>query len=568
MSLFRPNINPASHLQPADETTEAKLQKKLTEIELENKEKEAQQKADKFHLSYIDLRKIPIAQDSLILMSEEQSQALQAAVFLFLDNTIRLATTNPQNPQLAAKVKELEDTCHARVELYFVSDQSLQKALDKFATIPHLTDSGVGGLEIKTEDLEKYHGNFRTFAEVNEIIKTAALTDAVTVVIASALEAEASDIHIEAEEAGVKIRFRVDGVLHEVTELPVEAWSKLISRLKLVSRLKLNITTQPQDGRFTIVYQNQKIEVRVSTVPTTYGESVVMRLLRSGVETFKFETLGLRGKAYNDLLGQIRKPNGMVIATGPTGSGKTTTLYALMNLLNTPERKMITLEDPVEYKIPGINQSQVDTTHDYSFSSGLRSILRQDPDTIMVGEIRDLETAEVAIQAALTGHLMLSTMHTNSAAGAIPRLLAMGVKPYLLAPAINAIEAQRLVRRLCQKCKKTAELDNTTMTLVLNEIKRINPQSGITVDNLGSLVFYTAPGCEECHGLGYKGRVGLFEVFTMTQAIEKVILNGNVSEFDLQNLAIDSGMITMLQDGILKALDGMTSVEEVLKKTE
>jgi type IV pilus assembly protein PilB len=298
------------------------------------------------------------------------------------------------------------------------------------------------------------------------------------------------------------------------------------------------------------------------------GRQLVMRILKSGVDIFDFNKLGLRGKSYTELQAQIKKPNGMVICTGPTGSGKTTTLYTVLNMVNDSEKKIITLEDPVEYKIAGINQSQIDTSSNYSFSDGLRSILRQDPDIIMVGEIRDLETAEVAINAALTGHLMLSTMHTNSAAGAVPRLLAMGVKPFLLAPAINAIEAQRLVRRLCQNCKKPIELDNTTMTLILNELNKITAESGYKPENLDHLTFYGPVGCEQCNSLGYKGRVGLFELLTMSAAVEKLILSGNVSEYDLEDIAIKSGMITMIQDGILKAMEGVTSIEEVLKKTE
>ena len=576
MPLFKKSAPPAnsdrddqySHVTLATTETEKKLANKLEEIDTENLEHEAKAKAEQFNLNYIDLRKIPIAQDAMQLLSEEQSLALQAVVFLFTDNVLRIASTNPQNPQLAAKIKELEDQHSARAIVYYVSEQSLQQALEKYSRIPKIIESVSGGVEIKEEDVKKYADGISTFQDLHAFIQKAAVSDIVAIILAAALKAEASDIHVETEEDKVKFRFRIDGALHDAASLPIDNWAKIISRIKLVSRLKLNITTHPQDGRFTIFMDNKKIEVRVSTVPTSYGESVVMRILRQDASVFSFDNLGLRGKSYSELQTQIKKPNGMIICTGPTGSGKTTTLYALLNLVNSTEKKIITLEDPIEYKIPGINQSQIDPTGKYSFSAGLRSILRQDPDIIMVGEIRDLETAEVAINAALTGHLMLSTMHTNSAAGAIPRLLAMGVKPFLLAPAINAIEAQRLVRKLCAYCKQPKELDNTTMTLVLNELNKLSPESGYKVDNLNNLAFYAAPGCDKCNGLGYKGRIGLFEILTMSPAIEKLILSGTVSEYDLEALAIKAGMVTMIQDGILKALEGITSIEEVLRKTE
>jgi type IV pilus assembly protein PilB len=566
----RPQAAPvaSNHISLATDEVESRLSKKLAEIDTENLEKEAEIKAATFNLPYIDLRKIPITQEALLVMSEEQSIALQAVTFFILENAIRIATVNPQNPQLQAKVKELQDQRSADVKLYFVSQQSLDSALEKYSRLPKISDSIVGGIEISEEDIKKFQQSFTSFAELDKSVQKATLSDVVTIVLAGALKSDASDIHIEAEEAIVKIRFRIDGALHDAASLPIASWPKLISRIKLLAKLKINVATSPQDGRFTIFLDGQKIEVRVSTVPTTYGESVVMRILKSGVDIFDFTKLGLRGKSYTELQAQIKKPNGMVICTGPTGSGKTTTLYTVLNMVNDSEKKIITLEDPVEYKIEGINQSQIDTSNNYSFSDGLRSILRQDPDIIMVGEIRDLETAEVAINAALTGHLMLSTMHTNSAAGAVPRLLAMGVKPFLLAPAINAIEAQRLVRRLCQNCKKPIELDNTTMTLILNELNKITAESGYKPESLDHLQFYGPVGCEQCNNLGYKGRVGLFELLTMSAAVEKLILSGSVSEYDLEDIAIKSGMITMIQDGILKAMEGVTSIEEVLKKTE
>lgn len=280
----------------------------------------------------------------------------------------------------------------------------------------------------------------------------------------------------------------------------------------------------------------------------------------------QFENLGVRGQSLEELRRQVERPNGMIMTTGPTGSGKTTTLYAVLQKLNEPGVKIITLEDPVEYKLEGINQSQIDPSHDYTFAKGLKSILRQDPDVVMVGEIRDLETAEVAIQAALTGHLMLSTIHTNSAAGAIPRFLSMGVKPFLLAPALNAVIGQRLVRKLCDKCKKEAALDEETIKKVKETLEGIQ-NAAIKID-LNNLKFGASVGCDACHNLGYKGRIGIYEIMVMNKEIEQLILKNEVSEYVMQEVAVKNGMITMAQDGLLKALDGMTSVDEVFRVAE
>jgi type IV pilus assembly protein PilB len=386
--------------------------------------------------------------------------------------------------------------------------------------------------------------------------------------LAAALKGGASDIHIEAEEESIKIRLRVDGILHEAASINKDKWKLIISRIKLLAGMKINITAVPQDGRITIYLSNEKIEIRVSTLPTAYGESVVMRLLRPKSISLDFEELGVRGLAWERLKGEIERPNGMIVTTGPTGSGKTTTLYAILKRLNTPEVKIITLEDPVEYKLAGINQSQIDHAKNYTFGKGLRSILRQDPDIVMVGEIRDTETAEIATQAALTGHLVISTIHTNNAAGAIPRFLSMGVKPFFLAPALNCVIGQRLVRRLCADCKAPIKLDYALMAEVQNTLKTIPESANIKLD-LNNLQFYgpseKTKTCKTCNGLGYGGRMGIYEIFTMNKEIERMILDSNVSEYEMLDVAQKHGMITMGQDGILKALDGITSVEEVLR---
>jgi type II secretory ATPase GspE/PulE/Tfp pilus assembly ATPase PilB-like protein len=309
------------------------------------------------------------------------------------------------------------------------------------------------------------------------------------------------------------------------------------------------------------------VDVRVSTMPTVYGESVVLRLLHQSRTGLTLDSLGLRGSAFVKLSQEIERPNGMIMTTGPTGSGKTTTMYAIMQILNKPGVKIITLEDPVEYKMEGINQSQVEWSKDYTFAKGLKSMLRQDPDIAMVGEIRDLDTAEIAIQAALTGHLILSTIHTNNAAGAIPRFLSMGVKPFLLAPALNCVIGQRLVRRLCPACLKEQELDSRMLER-LGKVLESMPETEKNKIDFKNLKFYVGAGCKACGGLGYKGRVGIYEVFNINEEVEAVVLSGRVSEYALEEIAVKNGMITMVQDGVLKAMDKITSLEEVFRVTE
>lgn len=561
-----------------------KLASKLTELEIKEKEKIVEKQAETQGLPYINLHKFPIPQDAIKLIQSEQAEALQTICFLYSGNEIRLASLNPTNPQVGHLAKELGDKYHANVVIYLVSEHSFEEAFqiyEKIPTIIHLE-----GVQIGEEDIKKFDQQISDFSSLQDLIKKTNLTEMVNLTIATALKFDASDIHIEAEEKDVKLRLRVDGFLHDVAILPKESFDKIDSRIKLLAGLKLNIGNKPQDGRFTITVKNDKIDVRVSCVPSAYGESIVMRILRASSVGFVFEDLGLRGKAFNDLADEMKKPNGMILATGPTGSGKTTTLYAILSKLNQSDTKVITLEDPIEYKLPGIVQSQVENaelensgdpliagqerrTNPYTFARGLKAILRQDPDIVMVGEVRDLETAETAINAALTGHLMLSTMHTNSAAGAIPRFMAMGVKNFLLAPALNAIIGQRLVRRLCSHCKQEDKsIDNKTLTEILNALNQIAPESGHRPWDINNLKFYTAPGCDQCHGLGYKGRIGLYEVFLINSEVEKIILSGEVSESELEKTAVKNGMITVLQDGLLKALDGITSIQEVLRQIE
>ncbi|OGL94604.1 hypothetical protein A2258_00960 [Candidatus Uhrbacteria bacterium RIFOXYA2_FULL_41_8] len=421
----------------------------------------------------------------------------------------------------------------------------------------------VKGVQIKEEELVEYQKRMDNLEAIGTILKQASITDVLAIVVAAALKLGSSDIHIEAEEKGIAVRLRVDGILQDVAELEKDQWKKIINRIKLIAGLKLNVLDKPQDGRFTIYQKDKKIDVRTSTLPTAWGESVVMRILNPESIQLEFSQLGFRKPAFDRLMHEIEKPHGMILTTGPTGSGKTTTLYAILKHLNKPGVKIITLEDPVEYKLAGINQSQIDQSKDYTFAKGLRSILRQDPDIILVGEIRDLETAETAIQAALTGHLLLSTIHTNDAAGAIPRFSAMGVKPFLLAPALNAIMGQRLVRRVCEACKQEDKINEVTLVKIKELLDAIPESSGEPKPDTTNMKFFKGAGCDACHKTGYKGRVGIYEILVKNTEIEKIILSGEISEYQMREIASAQGMISMTQDGLLKALGGQTSIEEI-----
>ncbi len=551
--------------QVASEETEEKLSEKTEEIQLKSKEKETEAIAQQLGLSYINLKGFPISPETLATIEKELAIKLKTVCFLNTGTEIRLGTTEPTE-EVKELLQKLEKKYYANGALYLISQNSLDYTLKLYDYLPKRRKA-VKGVEITEEDLKKYKKAITNFSELQKIIQSGSLTEMITIIIASGLETRASDIHIEAEEKDVKVRFRIDGILHEVAALTKSTWPKIITRIKLLAGLKLNIADAPQDGRFTIFLTNDKIDVRVSTLPTSFGESVVMRLLMSSAAGLKFEDLGLRGQAYRILEQEIKRPNGMIVTTGPTGSGKTTTLYAILNKLNNPETKIITIEDPVEYELKGINQTQVNPKKDYTFAKGLRSIVRQDPDIILVGEIRDLETAEISIQAALTGHLVLSTIHTNSAAGTVPRFLALGAKSFLLAPSMNIMMAQRLVRRICEECKEEVQLNPADLEKAKKMLGEIPEQIGEKI-NLESLKFYHGQGCEACKGLGYKGRIGIYEMMPMSKEIEQAILAGEISEYKMQELAVKAGMVTMMQDGLLKALDGITTVEEIFRVAE
>lgn len=383
----------------------------------------------------------------------------------------------------------------------------------------------------------------------------------VNTILEFSVKSRASDIHIEAEEAKTRVRYRIDGVLQEKLSLPRSLHESLVSRIKILSGLKIDEKRIPQDGRFNFKIGVEEVDLRVSTLPTVHGEKIVMRLLKKTGGMPALTDLGLRGTQYKDLEESFTKPYGIILVTGPTGSGKSTTLYSILNKLNKPTVNIVTLEDPVEYQLAGINQVQINPQAGLTFAAGLRSFLRQDPNIILVGEIRDKETTQLAIQAALTGHLVFATLHTNDSATTIPRLIDLGGEPFLIASVLNAAVAQRIGRRICEHCKEEYVADQK----VQEEIKTVLGELLPKVYREGQPIkLWRGKGCSECGNIGYRGRIAIYEVLKITPTLNKMILQ-ELSAKDIESQAKKEGLITMKQDGYLKALDGLTTIEEVLR---
>jgi type IV pilus assembly protein PilB len=539
-----------------------KLEKKQAEIQAKSLEQITAYQAKQTGLNYINLVGFPISPEAICLIEEERAKELKLVCFYYDGQNIRLACLK-QTKEVLEELENLEKKYYCQAKLYIITKNSLEYALDVYRAVPKVRRTG-GGVEIKEKDLEKFKEEINDFTKLNEKINQVNTSDIVTLLLATAIKIGSSDIHIESEEEAVAIRFRVDGVLQEAAKIKKSQWKKIISRMKILAKVKINVNDKPQDGRYTIFLKSGKIDIRSSFLPTAYGESVVMRLLDSKAVALEFESLGMDPYMLKILEREISKPNGLILTTGPTGSGKTTTLYAILKRLNKPGTKIITLEDPIEYQLEGINQSQVEESHGYSFANGLRSILRQDPNIVMVGEIRDLETAEISVQASLTGHLVLSTLHTNDAAGVIPRMVDIGVKPYFLVPSINAIVGQRLARKLCPHCKEEHILNEEEKEQVQRIMAVISPKANIEMPTELPTIYKAGKGCEKCNGLKYKGRVGIFEIFTMDEKIKQLTID-KAPAFQILKQAIENGLITMLQDGILKCLDGITSLEEIYR---
>lgn len=427
----------------------------------------------------------------------------------------------------------------------------------------------LGSVEIAAEITDKIGNEVKNTADYKKNIEEYLdenITNLLDVILFGAIVLDASDIHLEPQEEDSRLRIRLDGVLQDIFFFENDIYHKLISRLKLLSRIKLNITDKPQDGRFTIEIEKSLIEVRTSSLPAEYGESIVMRILNPK-NLIELKDLGLREDLYKTFEKEIQKPNGMIIVTGPTGSGKTTTLYAFLKKIQNPEIKIITIEDPIEYHLKGVSQTQVAPEKGYNFSEGLRSIVRQDPDVILVGEIRDLETAKTALQAALTGHLVLSTLHTNDAAGTIPRLVDLGTEASSIAPALKMAVAQRLVRKVCQKCSILSKPTAKELEEIKKGLKKL--PASIKLPDLSKIEIRKVKqgGCQFCNFTGYRGRKGLFEAFLSDSQMEKFILT-NPPVSSVRELAVKKGMVTMYQSGLIDVVLGETALEEVKRVVE
>ncbi len=546
--------------------------KTLDEIRKSEEEELVKLLSDKYNLPYIDLRGIAPEPDAMQMMKEDDARDAGCVPFKIVGRKLYIATLSPHNKKLEEVLLSLE----ARGEellLFLCSHASLDHVLNRYADLNQGQKVESGMLDLTPAKMNALMEKFSTIAELkaafdeleasNVLYKTTRLIE---MIIAGSLRFKASDIHIEPEEEHVRLRYRLNGNLEDVSFFDFDSLKNITSRLKLLAGLKLSRSSSAQDGRFSINLGEVEVEVRVSVIPGNYGESFVMRLLDPRNAVTNLDNISFSRRVREEVDRALSRPNGVILTTGPTGSGKTTTLYAFIHVTYNPEIKIITIEDPIEYHLNGISQTQVDTEKGYTFLSGLRAALRQDPDVIMVGEIRDEDTAKVAINAAQTGHLVFSTLHTNTAAGTIPRLIDLGVNANSLANALSLAIAQRLVRKLCENCKEkypASEKEVRMITNILGEMKL----SGKEDSMLGfmpstSYEVWRPVGCENCGGSGFKGRVGIFEAIRMDSAIEKTLI-ANPSERDIREAAKPQGIPTLREDGILKVLQGVTSFDEM-----
>ena len=535
------------------------------------KEKEAEELArilsEKYKIPYLDLSRITIELDALSLVEEPEAREAKLAVFQRTAKKIQVAILSP-NPEATGRLLQRLKNEGYTVNVYLVSEVSLERAWRKYSEVMEYKEATRGIVAVSSEKIEEVLSGAKTFEDLKAtILKTTdggkgkRVTDVLEIILAGGIGQGASDIHIEPQEERIRLRFRLDGVLHDILFFPTTIYNLLLSRIKLVSGLKLNVHEGAQDGRFSIRLKDTEIEVRASVIPEAYGESIVLRILNPESIGVSFEDLGIEPRVREALLREIKRPNGMVLTTGPTGSGKTTTLYAFLKKIYSPDIKIITLEDPIEYHITGITQTQVNKEKGYSFAEGLRSILRQDPDVIMVGEIRDLETAKIAINAALTGHFVLSTLHTNNAAGAIPRLIDLGENPAAMAPAINAVIAQRLVRTLCS-CKTEARADDKERKIINNVLASLPEAYKKEIKFREGMALWRPNGCEKCNMLGYKGRIGIYELIVIDEPMKRLIIK-SPDETEIQRASKNQGFLDMRQDGVIKVLNGVTTLEEL-----
>ncbi len=542
---------------------EKKQEERLEELHKKEEEQLAEMLSQKYGIEYVDLTKKSIDTDALRLVSEAEARQNEVAAFRKINRKLLVAMRAPERQDALQSIQNLIHLGYD-VERYIVSRASLEHAWDRYHDLSYATETEAGVLTLSNETIEQMLQKLKTLDDVRTEIATYAgskdthrISRVLEIIMGGALSLGASDVHLEPEEDGVRMRYRLDGVLMDVLKFDAPTYALISSRIKLLSGLKLNIKNAAQDGRFSIVVHEKEIEIRTSILPGAYAETIVMRVLDPTTIALPMEQLGFDPYLMEIFRKEIAKPNGMILNTGPTGSGKTTTLYAFLRQVHKPEIKIVTIEDPIEYHLPGIVQTQV--SKDYTFAEGLRSTLRQDPDVIMVGEIRDAEVASTAVHASLTGHLVFSTLHTNDAAGTFPRLIDMGVNADILGAAITTAMAQRLVRRLCPDCREAQPITGKDAKILEPLFKNI-PHAEDLPKNRDTM--WVPKGCLKCGGLGYKGRIAVVEVILMDKEIEDCVRHTS-SERDIWKAAMHQRIRRMAQDGAVKVLLGVTSLDEL-----
>lgn len=541
---------------------ETRFNKKLGSVRREQEEELVKQLAKQYGLQYVNLRGYTINPEAIQFLTKEEAAEGEVIPFDTDFKNLSVAIRNPNNPKTQNILEKLNKV-DRKIELFLCSSTSIEHGLERYDDQNAAEASKKGILDINPDTISHYVKKLTKTEDVEVAIKeirsansARRVSETIEVLFAGALALGASDIHIEPEEAGIRVRYRLDGVLQDIVDLQKFVYDRIMSRLKLLSGMILNQKQEAQDGRFTFTSDEREIEIRSSIIPGASGESIVMRLLDPTVAAFTLDKLGLNEQMYSLLKEQLKRPNGLIVTTGPTGSGKTTALYALLREAHSPERKIITIENPVEYKLEGIVQTQVGD--DYTFATGLRAILRQDPDIIMVGEIRDSEVASTAIHAAQTGHLVFSTLHTNNAVGAFPRLIDIGVDPRMIGSSVNLVMAQRLVRVLCDKCKKERPATEKEM-VIIKQILRTHPSPPEIPENLS---LFEPVGCKECNQSGFQGRAAVFEAIIVDEAVEEAVIR-DPREHIISEAATQQKIPTMTEDGIAKVIQGVTSLAEL-----
>jgi type IV pilus assembly protein PilB len=555
-----PAAEPAQAPVPASSATPSPLDK----INHQLKERAIAEKAKQLGISYIDLEKVPLNPDMAAIIPQDKATTALVVPFFRVGKKLRVAVADPDSPATKALFVSLKTEGYL-LNLNLASDDGIRSALDRlFENMNKITKRELV-TEVNVSEIETYEKELENLSQLANKLKVATAEEGLNMLNIGAIKTGTSDIHIQPEEDMVIVRFRIDGFLQKVMELDHKTYDNLLNQLKYRAGMKLNINNIPQDGRDSFLFNERKIDIRVSILPTEYGESVVNRLLDSGKGFKSLVDCKFIGRNLDLMQRATRISHGMILVTGPTGSGKTTTLYSMLQEFNQPDAKVITLEDPIEYHLKGITQSQINQKRGFTFPSGLRSILRQDPDVVMVGEIRDQETAETAAQAALTGHVLLSTLHTNSALETIPRLINIGLPPFMVAPSLHMVVAQRLVRKLCEHCKyksPLSEVERNELESVGAEIAKVSPSTKFEIPT----EMWHPRECKQCSHTGYSGRVPVHEILLMDDVMREMILK-NASLKELTEAARKNGMLTMKEDGILKVLANETTLEEVHRVT-